>query len=124
MPSLIVIQKTPQLWREFSREAVLRESSTILNLALALRVSTSQAQTVVALAEAIVVGFLPVLLVPALSRLIGQTFAIDQALCYAVLLVGGGLVFYGWTVLLSHLTDGRFTALTISVSSIGAFLSL
>ena len=83
-----------------------------------------QAQAVVALAEAIVMGFLPVLLVPALSHLIGQKFAIDQALCYAVLLVGGGLVFYGWTVLLSHLTDGRLTALTISASSIGAFFVL
>src|SRR5215467_141892 len=83
-----------------------------------------QAQAIVALSEAIVMGFLPVLLVPALSRLIGQTFAIGQALCYAVLLVGAGLVFYGWTVLLSHLTDGRLTALTISASSIGAFFVL
>jgi len=77
-----------------------------------------RAQAVVALAEALVMGFLPALLVPALSRLIGQTFAIDQAICYAVLLVGAGLVFYGWTVLLSHLTQGGLIALTISASSI------
>jgi len=83
-----------------------------------------QAQAVVALAEALVMGFLPALLVPALSRLIGQTFAIDQAICYAVVLVGAGLVFYGWTVLLSHLTQGGLTALTISASSIGAFFVL
>ena len=83
-----------------------------------------QAQAVMGLAEALVMGFLPALLVPALSLLIGQTFAIDQAICYAVLLVGAGLVFYGWTVLLSHLTQGGLTALTISASSIGAFLCL
>ena len=83
-----------------------------------------QAQAVVALAEAMVMGFLPAVLVPALSRLIGQMFAIEQALRYAVLLVGAGLVFYGWTVLLSHLTDGRLTALTISASSIGALFLL
>jgi len=83
-----------------------------------------QAQAVVALVEALVMAFLPALLVPALSGLIRQTFAIDQAICYAVLLVGAGLVFYGWTVLLSHLTPGRLTALTIAASSIGAFFVL
>jgi hypothetical protein len=82
------------------------------------------AQAIVALAEALVMGFLPALLVPALSRLIGQRFAVDQALRYAVLLVVAGLVFYGWTVLLSHLTQTGLTALTISASSIGAFFVL
>ena len=105
-----------------------REHSTgpaAFTLSLPTRRSTFlQAQAVVALVEAIVMGFLPALLVPALSRLIGQTFAIGQALCYAVLLVGAGLVFYGWTVLLSHLTDGRLTALMISATSIGAFFVL
>jgi hypothetical protein len=90
----------------------------------ARRSNLLQAQAVVALAEAPVIGFLPALLVPALSRLLGQTFAIDQAICYAVLLVGAGLVFYGSTVLLSHLTQGGLTALTLSASSIGVFLVL
>lgn len=105
-----------------------REHSTgvsALTLSLPARRSTFlQAQAIVALAEAIVMGFLPALLVPALSRLIGQTFASDQAVCYAILLVGAGLVFYGWTVLLSHLTEGRLSALTISASSIGAVFVL
>jgi len=83
-----------------------------------------QAQAAVALAEALVIGFTPALLVPALATLIGQTFAIGQALRYAVLLVGGGLAFYGWTFLLSHLTQGDFTGLTISATSIGAFFVL
>jgi hypothetical protein len=83
-----------------------------------------QAQAAVALAQALVMGFMPALLVPALSSLIGQGFAIGQALRYAVLLVGGGLAFYGWTFLLSHLTQGDLTGLTISVTSIGASLCL
>ncbi len=83
-----------------------------------------RAQAAVALAEAIVMGFLPALEVPALSFLVGQRFATDQTLRYAVLLVGAGLVFYGWTLLLSQLTQGEFTSLTISLISIGAFFVL
>lgn len=83
-----------------------------------------QAQAIVALGEALLLGFMPALVVPALSTLIGQTFSMGQALFYAVLLVGAGSVFYGWTVLLSNLTQRRLTALTISASSIGAFFVL
>ena len=83
-----------------------------------------QAQASVALGEALVLGFMPTLLVPALSAFIGQAFSLGQALYYAVLLVGAGSVFYGWTVLLSQLTQRRLTALTISGASIGAFFVL
>ena len=34
-----------------------------------------------------------------------KRFPLGQARCYAVLLVGAGSVFYGWTVLLSNLTQ-------------------
>jgi len=83
-----------------------------------------QAQATVALAEGLVMGFMPALMVPALSTLIGQRFAFGQTLRYAVVLVGGGLAFYGWTFLLSHLAQADFTSLTISVTSIGAFFLL
>lgn len=83
-----------------------------------------QAQAVVALAQAIVLSFLPAILVPAFSSLIGQTFPISQGIRYAVLLVGAGLVFYGWTFLLSQVIQRKSSNLAVSASSIGAFFVL
>lgn len=117
--ALVVLLGLDGLRREQSLDA-----STFTLCLPARRSKFLQAQAIVALGEALLLGFMPALLIPALSTLIGQTFSVGQALRYAVLLVGAGPVFYGWTVLLSQLTQRRLTALTISASSIGGFFVL
>ena len=84
------------------------QSSDASTFTLSLPARSSKfllAQAIVAFGEALFLGFMPALLLPALSTLIGQTFSLGEALCYTVLLVGAGSVFYGWTVLLSNLTQ-------------------
>jgi len=80
--------------------------------------------SLVALAELVVLGVVPALLIPGLSRLVGFAFPLSQALRYAALLVCPGAVFHGWSLLLTQLTGSEPASLTISLSSIGAFFVL
>jgi putative exporter of polyketide antibiotics len=103
------------------------ESSGASEFTLSLPVRRStflQAQSLTALAELFVLGFVPAILIPWQSRLAGLTFPIKQPLRYGVLLVCAGVVFHGWSFLLAQLTGNEATSLTISLSSIGAFFVL
>ena len=82
------------------------------------------AQSFVALAELVVLGVVPTPSIPGLSRLVGLTFPLSQALARAALLVCLGVAFYGWSLRLAQLTGSEPVSLTISLSSIGAFFVL
>jgi ABC-type transport system involved in multi-copper enzyme maturation permease subunit len=82
------------------------------------------AQTIVAMAESIFLGFLPAVMIPALSPIVGQGFPQDQAAGFAILMVGTGLVFSAWTLFISQLAGGELASLVISLCSIGAFFVL
>ena len=81
-------------------------------------------QSLVALAELVALGLVPALLIPSLSHLIGEPFSFEQALRYAALLIGGGVIFHGWRFLLTQLSGSESSTLTIALSSIGAFFVL
>lgn len=94
-------------------------------LALPVRRSSSlRAQSVVALVELAVLGVVPAFLIPGLSRVVGFTFPLTQAVRYAALLICPGVVFHGWSLLMAELTGTESASLTISLSSIGAFFVL
>jgi hypothetical protein len=109
--------------RGFRKEQLLGVSAFTLSLPVKRRLILV-AQSLVALAELGVLGVVPALLIPGLSRLVGLTFPLSQALRFAVLLVCPGAVFHGWSLLLTQLTSSEPASLTISLSSIGAFFVL
>lgn len=79
------------------------------------------AQAIVSLGQLIVLGFLPALVIPMLSRLVGQPFSLTQSMEYAILLVCPGLVFATWTVFISQIAGGELPSLAVALCSIGAF---
>lgn len=109
--------------RGLRREQSLGVAAFTLSLPIRRR-SIVGAQSFVALAELVVLGAVPALLVPGLSRLVGLPFPLSQGLAHAALLVCPGIVFYGWSLLLTQLAGSEPASLTISLSSIGAFFVL
>jgi hypothetical protein len=88
------------------------------------RGSVLRAQSFVALVELVALGVLPAFLIPGLSRTVGVTFPMTQTLRYAALLICPGVVFHGWSLLVSQLTGSESTSGTIAFTSIGAFFIL
>jgi hypothetical protein len=109
--------------RGLRKEQGLGVSAFTLSLPIRRR-SILRTQSLVALVELAVLGFVPAFLIPGLSRLVGLTFPRTQAFLYAALLVCPGVVFHGWSLLLTQLTGSEPTSLAISLSSIGAFFVL
>ena len=70
----------------------------------------------VGIAEVAILSFVPLILISAISPLAGYSFPINEAVLHAVLIVGGGLVFYGLGVLLSHLMRNEFSVTTLALS--------
>jgi ABC-2 type transport system permease protein len=66
--------------------------------------------------EAILLGFLPSLLLPLLSRVMGRAYPLPQALAHSALLVCGGMIFFALSVLLSTAVRDENTPLLIGVS--------
>lgn len=74
--------------------------------------------------EAAALGFIPGLIVVALSPMAGFHYPLGQALLFAALLVLGGLVFYALGFLLSELIPGEYAAPGIALAVIAAFYVL
>lgn len=99
------------LWRE--------KSSGVSAFTLSLPVSRRRlvlVRSAVGAAEAITLAAVPSALIWAISPLSGNSYPLRDALLHAVLMVGGGLIFYGWGVLLAHLMQGEFSTPTLGLS--------
>ena len=72
-------------------------------------------RAVVGAAEVIVLAIVPLLLIWAISPIVGYSFPLGDAARHAVLIIGGGLIFYGWGVLLSHLMRNEFSVTTLAL---------
>jgi ABC-2 type transport system permease protein len=71
--------------------------------------------------EAVILGFIPGLIVVALSPLAGFHYPLDQALLFAALLVVAGLVFYALGFFLSEILPGEYAAPGVAMGIIAAF---
>ena len=78
-------------------------------------------RAVVGAAEAIVLGFIPLLLVVILSPVMQRSYPLSQALIFATMFVLAGLVFYALGFFLSHILRGEYTAPTVGLALIAAF---
>lgn len=74
--------------------------------------------------EAVALGFIPGLIVVALSPLTGFHYPLSQALLFGALLVLGGLVFYAVGFFLSEVVPGEYAAPGIAMALIAAFYVL
>jgi ABC-type transport system involved in multi-copper enzyme maturation permease subunit len=93
---------------------LLRErarGSAAFTLALPLsRTRLVGTHAAVGLAQVAVLAFLPALLVPALSPLVGQSYPFAQALCFGTLWFCGGILIFALAVFFSALLSGEYTA--------------
>ena len=107
---------------------LLREDAAgSTGFSLALPVSRSKhvlTRAAVGAIEAIVLGFIPGLLVVLLSPLIGRAFPLSQALMFATMFVLAGLVFFALGFLLSHVLRGEYAAPAVGLAAIAAFYIL
>lgn len=71
--------------------------------------------------EAIVLGFIPLVLVVILSPLVHRSYPLSQALMFATMFVLGGLVFYALGFFLSHVLRGEYAAPAVGLALIAAF---
>jgi hypothetical protein len=81
-------------------------------------------RAVVGVGEAIVLGFIPLLIVAVLSPLIQRSYPPSQALMFATMFVLAGLVFFALGFFLSHLLRGEYSAPAIALAAIAAFYIL
>ena len=72
-------------------------------------------------AEAITLGFIPLLLVAILSPLVHRAYPLSQAVMFATMFVLAGLVFYAVGFFLSHILRGEYAAPTVGLAAIAAF---
>ncbi|HKR07562.1 MAG TPA: ABC transporter permease subunit [Gemmatimonadaceae bacterium] len=104
---------------------LLREDATgSSGFSLGLPVSRRRhviTRAVVGAAEAIVLGFIPLLLVVILSPLVQRSYPLFQALIFATMFVLAGLVFYALGFFLSHILRGEYAAPTVGLALIAAF---
>jgi ABC-type transport system involved in multi-copper enzyme maturation permease subunit len=75
-------------------------------------------------AEAVLLGFIPGLIIVMLSPLIGRSYPLSQALMFAGLLVLAGMVFYALGFFLSHLLRGEYAAPAVAMAAIASFYVL
>jgi hypothetical protein len=104
---------------------LVREDATgSSGFTLALPVSRRQhilTRAAVGASEAIVLGFIPLLIVAILSPLIGQSYPLSQALMFATMFVLAGLIFLALGFLLSHLLRGEYSVPAVALAAIAAF---
>lgn len=99
------------LWRE--------KSAGVAGFTLSLPVSRRRlvlARAVVGALEVIALATIPSVLIWMISPLSGNSYPFRDALLHSVLLAGGGLIFYGWGVLLSHVLQGEFATPALGLS--------
>lgn len=105
------------------RERRLGSSSFSLSLPVA-RSAHIAARVAVGTVEAIVLGFVPGLIVVVLSPLQGLSYPVEQALIFGALLVSAGLVFFALSFFLSHILHGEYAAPGVALGLIAAFYVL
>ena len=105
------------------REEALGSSGFSLALPVSRRAHVLT-RAAVGAAEAAVLGFIPGLIVVALSPMIGRAYPLSQALLFAGLLVVAGLVFYALGFLLSHVLRGEYAAPAVGMAAIAVFYVL
>lgn len=99
------------LWRE--------KATGVAGFTLSLPVSRRRlvlARAAVGTAEAITLAVVPSVLIWVISPLSGNSYPLKDALLHSILMLAGGLIFYGWGVLLSHLMQGEFSTPTVGLS--------
>jgi len=107
----VVILGLGGLWQE----QVAGSASFTLSLPIT-RKHLVISRAAVGAAEAIVLAIVPLILIWAISPLAGYSFPLYEAVLHSVLMVGGGLVFYGWGVLLSHSMRNEFSVMALALS--------
>ncbi|HEX5707123.1 MAG TPA: hypothetical protein VFX96_07495 [Pyrinomonadaceae bacterium] len=70
--------------------------------------------------ELLALAVVPSLLVPVLSPLIGESYPLGAALSHALILYGGGLVIYAFTLLLSNLFGDQLKPIIIGLAVVFA----
>jgi ABC-type transport system involved in multi-copper enzyme maturation permease subunit len=75
-------------------------------------------------AEAIVLGFIPLLIVAVLSPLIQRSYPLSQALMFGSMFVVAGMVFFALGFFLSHILRGEYSAPVVALAGIAAFYIL
>ena len=98
-----------------AREAAQGTAGFTLSLPVTRR-KLLAVRTAVAGAEVVALGFLPALLLPLLSTAMGREYPVVAGVAHSALMVGGGLVFFAFSVLLSTLLRDEHTPLLIGVS--------
>jgi ABC-type transport system involved in multi-copper enzyme maturation permease subunit len=71
--------------------------------------------------EIAALGFIPAVLIPALSVFIGKPYPVGQGISHALLMVLGGVVFFSLGVLLSTIIESEHTPTLIGVAFIALF---
>lgn len=79
------------------------------------------ARAAVGMAEAIVLGFLPMLIVVVLSPLIDRSYPLSQALLFAAMFVLAGMIFFALGFFLSHVLRGEYSVPAVALAGIAAF---
>jgi hypothetical protein len=78
----------------------------------------------IGLLESIMLGTAPWLAIAAVSRLTGHSFPIGQAGTYVLLLIGGGIFYFGLSMFVSCLVEGEYTAPLVAYGLIVSLLGL
>ena len=105
------------------RERSAGSSSFTLSLPVT-RSAHVRARAAVGAVEATLLGFVPGLIVVALSPMEGLTYPAEQALIFGALLVTAGFVFYGLSFFLSHILHGEYAAPGVALGLIAGFYVL
>lgn len=101
------------------RERAAGTSSFTLGLP-ASRAQHVTARAIVGAAESVALGFIPGIIVAAISPLVGLTFPLSQSLLFGIILVAAGMIFYALGFFLSHALQGEYAAPGIALGLIAA----
>jgi ABC-2 type transport system permease protein len=101
---------------------LLREkASGSSSFTLALPVSRGRLMVVricIGLAQAFALAIVPSVAMFSVSCVFGKTRSFSQAVCYLVLLLGGGVLFFAVAVLVSSLISGEYTAPAVGFGAV------
>ena len=101
---------------------LLREQATgSSSFTLALPVSRGRLMMVricTGLAQAFTLAIVPSIAMFVVSSVFGKTRSFSQAVCYLVLLLGGGVLFFALAVLASSLISGEYTAPAVGFGAV------
>ena len=100
------------IWRE--------QSIGSAGFTLSLPITRQQivwSRAVVGLAQLFVLALSAPVIISIISPLTGNAYPLEQSLPFALLMFGGGVVFYGGAFLLSHLMQGEFATPALGISA-------